>query len=125
VALARRPDGLLLVTGAGADSPDRGGADATGRFLWDFLWRLYPAYRPVEGQVAAHAPWRRAAQVQMLVHPQVAGVSAMALAPGATPADYGESSRYECLGHPCVPWTAPPVEPPDDDPPPGPPPSPP
>lgn len=115
--LARRPDGLLLMSSRGVDSRDRGGADARGKFLFEFPYRVLPAFHPVNGSpgLAAHTPWRRKTGSFSLVHAMPAFVTAMATVPGAVPASWGEVGRAECLGRACAPYVPgpAPVEPPD------------
>jgi hypothetical protein len=107
-ALARRPDGLLLVGAFGSDTRDRGGADSTGKFLYELFWRVMPAYHPLQGEgIAAHAAWRREDELQIIPHDWPASVSAAATVPGEVPADWGEATRYECLGRGCTPYVLP------------------
>jgi len=115
--LARRPDGLFLVSSRGVDSKERGGVDARGKFLFEFPYRVLPAFHPVNGapELPTHTPWRRKTGSFSLVHALPAFVTAMATVPGAVPANYGEVGRAECLGRPCVPYVVgpPPVAPGD------------
>lgn len=114
-ALVRRPDGLLFLSSRGVDSRERGGPDARGKFLFEFPYRVLPAYHPVNGALPQHTPWRRKTGSFSLVHPLPAFVTAMALVPGPVAPTYGEAGRAECLGHACVPYVVgpPPAEPMD------------
>lgn len=103
-ALARRPDGLLFVSSRGVDSKERGGPDARGKFLFEFPYRVLPAFHPVNGELVKHEAWRRKTGRFSLVHPWPAFVTALALVPGAVPAAWGEAGRAECLGSSCAPY---------------------
>lgn len=111
--MARRPDGVLLMSSIEPRTRVRGTGSFGGEYIYAYPHRVTPSYEPLPGAmpIAAHDGLRRGQARIIPIHNTLINITAMATAPGEVAADYGLSSKYDCWEGGCQ-RVASPVKPP-------------